>query len=95
MEEEIKEIETTEARTFTEKEVIDIVDRMNKDFAGKAKEYERVIRELNSTFTRLNFLFKVIENSKAFNADFIVKCTDEIEGLITIPEDEENNTKEG
>ena len=34
---------------------------------------------LENTFQRLNYLFKVVENGHAFKPDFLNKCTEEIE----------------
>lgn len=49
------------------------------------------LQELNVTnmFKRLDYLFKVVENSHMFNQDFLEKCIAEIESIITIPEQEE------
>lgn len=48
---------------------------------------------LENMFKRLDYLFKVIENAHAFNAEFISKCTSEIESLMTLP-DHEDEPKE-
>ena len=40
-------------------------------------------------FKRLDYLFKVVENAHAFNEEFVAKCVDEIEDLMTVPEAEE------
>ena len=45
------------------------------------------VNGINNTFTRLNYLFKVLENSQHFNSDFIIKCAEEIENTITVPEE--------
>ena len=47
-------------------------------------------KNINNTFTRLNYLFKVLENSQHFNSDFIIKCAEEIENTITVPETSDN-----
>lgn len=44
---------------------------------------------LGNMFKRLDYLFKVIENAHAFNAEFISKCTSEIESLMTLPDPED------
>lgn len=48
---------------------------------------------MNNMFKRLDYLFKVIENEHAFNHEFIDKCTNEIEELITVPEESEKDNK--
>ena len=49
------------------------------------------LQELNMTnvFKRLDYLFKVIENGRMFEQDFLEKCIAEVESLITVPEQEE------
>lgn len=44
---------------------------------------------LENTFQRLNYLFKVVENGHAFKPDFLNKCTEEIENIMAIPEEEQ------
>lgn len=48
---------------------------------------------MNNMFKRLDYLFKVIENEHVFNPEFINKCTNEIEELITVPEESEKDNK--
>ena len=43
---------------------------------------------LENTFQRLNYLFKVVENGHAFKPDFLNKCTEEIENIMAIPEED-------
>jgi hypothetical protein len=45
---------------------------------------------LINVFKRLDYLFKVVENSDKFNTDFVNLCINEIEGLLTINEEEVN-----
>ena len=44
---------------------------------------------LENMFKRLDYLFKVIENTHAFNEEFVSKCTSEIESLMTLPDNED------
>lgn len=44
---------------------------------------------LENMFKRLDYLFKVIENTYAFNEEFVSKCTSEIESLMTLPDPED------
>lgn len=48
------------------------------------------INELNysNAFTRLEFLFKVVQSSDKFRTDFVVECVEEIEKMISIPKEE-------
>lgn len=56
--------------------------QQNKQLAVRNRELEQFA--LNK---RLDYLFKVLENSSKFNSDFIVSCTSEIEEAMTIPQD--------
>lgn len=49
---------------------------------------------MSNMFKRLDYLFKVIENSHMFKLDFVNKCIDEIEDFMTVPEETEDNSKE-
>ena len=55
------------------------------------------IQELNmaNVFKRLDYLFKVIENGHMFKQDFLEKCIAEIEEIMTVPEETEEDNKEG
>lgn len=48
---------------------------------------------LTNTFKRLDYLFKVVELSEKFNSDFVCRCKNEIEGLMTLPEEPEESSK--
>ena len=49
---------------------------------------------MTNMFKRLDYLFKVVENGNMFNADFLQKCLNEIENLMTVPEEQEDNPSE-
>ena len=46
--------------------------------------------DYTNTFKRLDYLFKVVENSIQFPDDFVSECVSEIVNTITIKEDTEN-----
>lgn len=48
------------------------------------------VRELSAynAFKRLDYLFKVVENSKVFGAEFTKQCMEEIKETITIKEED-------
>lgn len=50
---------------------------------------------MQNIFKRLDYLFKVVENAPMFSDTFVQNCVDEIEGMLTIPkeESEESETK--
>ena len=49
---------------------------------------------MNNMFKRLDYLFKVVENGHMFKQDFLDKCINEIEEIMTVPEETEDNKKE-
>ena len=66
-----------------------LTEKLNKAY----KDNQYLVNQLNginNTFTRLNYLFKVLENSQHFNSDFIIECAQEIENTITVPETSDN-----
>ena len=80
--------ENTKKPTYKELEaaMYNLTEKLNKAY----KDNQYLVNQLNginNTFTRLNYLFKVLENSQHFNSDFIIKCAEEIENTITIPEE--------
>lgn len=48
------------------------------------------INELNmaNIFKRLDYLFKVLENQHMFKQEFVTKCVEEIQDILTVPEEE-------
>lgn len=48
------------------------------------KALENKLRSIDYAALRLNYLFKVLENKDAFKAEFITKCAEEVEAILTI-----------
>jgi hypothetical protein len=42
-------------------------------------------------FKRLEFLFKVIENKGSFSSEFVIKCVEEVEDIMTIPTEDKDS----
>lgn len=85
MEEKINVIEETKSEE-TNYEALKI---LNTRLEEQLKQLYYKLQEANmyNTFKRLDYLFKVVENDKAFSPEFINNCVTEIENTITIPED--------
>lgn len=49
---------------------------------------------MENVFKRLDYLFKVVENSPSFKTAFVNSCAEEIENLITVPDTEESEGAE-
>ena len=43
---------------------------------------------LENMFKRLEYLFKVLDASHHFDDEFVIKCSDEIVNIMTIPQEE-------
>ena len=54
----------------------------------KLQQAEKYIQTIN----RLDYLFKVLEFKTNFEGDFVIKCADEIQDIMTIPEEPEKET---
>lgn len=55
---------------------------------------ENKLRSIDMVSLRLNYLFKVVSIKGVFTEEFIIKCSKEIENLLTVEESEEDNTEE-
>ena len=49
---------------------------------------------LNNMFKRLDYLFKVVENKDKFPQEFYNKCLNEVEELMTLPEEDTKKDKD-
>lgn len=73
-----------EEKKYTEEDLKKIILQQRQQIVS----LEEKLRTINAVTLRLNFLFKVLEYSGAFSDDFYNKCTQEIESLLTIPEED-------
>ena len=72
-----------------------------KNIAGQLQQQNMQMRkalsELNyeNMFKRLDYLFEVVKVPHMFSDEFLSKCTEEIQNMLTIPEkDKEDNSEE-
>lgn len=72
-----------------------------KNIAGQLQQQNMQMRkalsELNyeNMFKRLDYLFEVVKVPHMFSDEFVSKCTEEIQNMLTIPEkDREDNSEE-
>lgn len=63
--------------------------QQNRQLVVKNRQLEQFIMN-----KRLEFLFKVVENSSKFSSDFVGDCTAEIEDAMTVPQEKEEETKD-
>lgn len=84
-----------ETKKFTYEQLENIASQLHEQVRQLSAKLQEV--EAFNIFKRLDYLFKVVENSKSFNKDFVDKCSKEIEDLITLPDttsDIKENTNE-
>ena len=93
--EDNKTVNARKKPTYEELEaaMYNLTEKLNK--AYKNNQYlVNQINGINNTFTRLNYLFKVLENSHYFKESFITECAEEIENTITIPDTPDDDNTE-
>ena len=66
------------------------LSEQNRQLYAKLQELQ-----VDNMFKRLDYLFKVVENTGVFSIDFHTRCVEEIESLMTIPEEKPENDTEG
>lgn len=82
-----KEVRMAEKTKLTYEQLENLATQLSNQNQQLFKKLQEA--NLNNMFARLNFLFKVMENSTQFSMDFVAKCADEIEAALTIPEPKE------
>jgi hypothetical protein len=84
---------TKEIKMNPDKPTYEQLSEICQKFEAERNYYYKKLQEFNlaNLYKRLDYLFKVMENSEKFSADFVVSCADEIEKAITIPEDTEDS----
>lgn len=71
-----------------------------KNVAGQLQQQNTQLRQAlqrvnyENLFRRLDYLFKVIENSAVFSEEFVVSCVEEIEDSIKVPEESDTKVEE-
>lgn len=83
-------------RTYEELEAL--VTKYENDikaYAGLNNQLYQQLMSANMTnvYKRLDYLFKVLECQNCFPGDFIISCTDEIQNIMTPPEEEKQEEK--
>lgn len=84
----MEEKKTHNAEIKTEKLSYEQLENVAHQLSEQNKKLYTKLQEINmvNAFKRLDCLFKVVENASNFNQSFYSKCVDEIENLMTIPE---------
>lgn len=74
-----------EEKKMSYEDLTSVVDKLQNENYQLKLILQRSQRE--DIYKRMDYLFKIIENSVMFPEDFLAKCTDEIVKAMTIPED--------
>lgn len=85
-----------EAQTEQKKMSYEELENVAHQLSEQSRELYNKLQEMNyaNLFKRLDYLFKVIEFSTMFDSDFVIKCTDEIKGILTVPQEETQEKEE-
>lgn len=90
MEEKEVKVPNSEKLSYEQLEnVAHQLSEQNRQLYAKLQELQ-----VDNMFKRLDYLFKVVENTGVFSIDFHTRCVEEIESLMTIPEEPQEEKKE-
>ena len=93
MEELKKEVEgTKEPKKLSYSELENVATNLSKQLDQAYMQLQQL--NMGNTFKRLDYLFKVLDNKAVFSEEFFTKCKEEIELLMTIPEEEVEDSSE-
>lgn len=69
------------------------LENVARQLSEQSRNLYQKLQEANmiNVFKRLDYLFKVIENTQAFDAEFVAKCKGEVVELMTMPESTEQD----
>lgn len=93
MEENTQKVEAMEPKKMSYEELENVARQLSE----QTRQLYTKLQEMNmvNMFKRLDYLFKVAEFSHMFNTEFVTTCTQEIQELLTIPEEtKEDKTEE-
>jgi hypothetical protein len=91
MEEKKEQTVNTTENQRPEKMSYEQLENIAHQLSEQAKQLYAKLQEANMTnaFKRLDYLFKVVECRDIFSPEFYIKCVEEIESFMTIPEEED------
>ena len=89
---EEKEVKASNSEKLSYEQLENVAHQLseqNRQLYAKLQEMQ-----VSNMFKRLDYLFKVVENTGVFSIDFHTRCVEEIESLMTIPEEPQKEKKE-
>lgn len=63
------------------------LSQFNQMLQQKCIQQEQSIQQMNTVFTRLNYLFNVLDRAQYFNQDFVNACASEIQEILDTREE--------
>lgn len=92
MEENTQKVEAMESKKMSYEELENVARQLSE----QTRQLYAKLQEMNmvNMFKRLDYLFKVVEFSDMFNTEFVTNCTQEIQDLLTIPEEKQEDKVE-
>lgn len=92
MEENTQKVEAMVPKKMSYEELENVARQLSE----QTRQLYTKLQEMNmvNAFKRLDYLFKVTEFSHMFNSEFVTTCTQEIQDLLTIPEEKQEDKVE-
>jgi len=92
MEENTQKVEAKKPEKMSYEELENVARQLSE----QTRQLYTKLQEMNmvNMFKRLDYLFKVAEFSHMFNTEFVTTCTQEIQDLLTIPEEKQEEKVE-
>jgi hypothetical protein len=92
MEENTQKVEAMEPKKMSYEELENVARQLSE----QTRQLYTKLQEMNmvNMFKRLDYLFKVAEFSHMFNSEFVTTCTQEIQDLLTVPEEKQEEKVE-
>lgn len=92
MEENTQKVEAMESKKMSYEELENVARQLSE----QTRQLYAKLQEMNmvNMFKRLDYLFKVAEFSHMFNSEFVTTCTQEIQDLLTVPEEKQEDKVE-
>lgn len=84
----VVEMKQPEIKPVKEKISYEQLEQIATQASQQAKKFYMELQQANysNALNRMGMLFEVLHYSDKFNKDFVQKCTEEIEGFLTIVE---------
>ena len=92
MEENTQKVEAMVSKKMSYEELENVARQLSE----QTRQLYAKLQEMNmvNMFKRLDYLFKVAEFSHMFNSEFVTTCTQEIQDLLTVPEEKQEDKVE-